>query len=267
MKDNLRSVEDSDFTDSERAIFYSVKLADDITFFCKSAEGESVILDVVCYVPPGHLWQVSLIQSLAIPPPAKLRPRRGERCRQFILAGELTLHPNKKLSLWRQLPILSACVREKWNDPTETGEELYEEFEKWKNLNSFVARLTSTGFAPWFNLPIWQLRMALEERPVEGSAMESRLCVASEWILHCADSIFKNTTSKEELDEGTARALGTGSLCDDSLPPLSVERWGFWKKRFSEFATDTSSLKLDSPITGRILDTWKRMNVVVKQAS
>lgn len=60
-------------------------------------------------------------------------------------------------------------------DPTYTGEELEEEFSMWKNFNSFVARLTDTGFAPWLNLPIWQLRIALEEPVVARPATECRL--------------------------------------------------------------------------------------------
>ncbi|KAH6678206.1 hypothetical protein B0J14DRAFT_635359 [Halenospora varia] len=129
--------------------------------------------------------------------------------------------------------------------PTYTSEELSKEFIKWKNLNSFVARFTSTGFAPWVNLPIWQLRMALEEPPVKGSAMEC-------WISHLQGY---------ELDESTVRSLRTGPLCDDK-PPLSVERWEFWKERFSELAADAGSLGLDSAITGRISDSLKSMDAV-----
>lgn len=146
-------------------------------------------------------------------------------------------------------------------DPTYTGEELEEEFSKWKNFNSFVARLTDTGFAPWLNLPIWQLRIALEEPVVARPAMECRLWVASEWILHCAGPIYKDMKSTEELDESTARALETGSLSED-VRPLSLERWAFWKKRFSEFAADSGCLKLDSVITRRMSDALKSMDAV-----
>lgn len=162
---------------------------------------------------------------------------------------------------------ISTSTRVSWTfaeaslDPTCTGEELIEEFAKWKNLNAFVARLTSTDFAPWLTLPIWQLRMALEESPVKGSAMECRVWVASEWILRCANLIFHDLNSKEELDESTARSLRTGPLCDGK-PPLSVERWKFWKKRFSELATDPDSLGLDSATTERISDVLKSMNAV-----
>ncbi len=146
-------------------------------------------------------------------------------------------------------------------DPTYTGEQLSEDFAKWKSLNSFIARLTSAGFAPWLNLPIWQLRMALEESPVKGPAMECRLWVASEWIIHCANPIFEDLNSKEELDESTARSLRTGPLCDN-IAPMSIERWEYWKKRFSELATDASSLGLDNAIGVRISDALKSMDAV-----
>lgn len=90
MEVSLRSTEDSDFSDSEKAIFNvlkatlqypadaqlkGIKLASDVKFFYKSTNLQSnnseilwdvwaVILDIVYCVPPGHPWQTSLIQSL-----------------------------------------------------------------------------------------------------------------------------------------------------------------------------------------------------------
>jgi hypothetical protein len=146
-------------------------------------------------------------------------------------------------------------------DPTEIGEELIEEFARWKNLNSFVARLTSTCFAYWLHFPIWQLRGALEEPPVKGSAMECRIWVASVWIIHCADIIYEDMNSNEKLNENEARAIGTGTLGND-IQPLSVERWEFWKKRFSKLAADAGSLGLGTDIIGKISDALKSMDAV-----
>lgn len=133
-----------------------------------------------------------------------------------------------------------------------------EEFTKWENLNSFVARLTEAGFAPWLNFPIWQLRMALEEPPVKGPAMACRLRVATEWVIHCADAIFEEINLKEELDESLSRALKTGSLYEGK-PPLSVERWNFWKKRFIEIIGNLGNLDLDSSFTRRLSDAYWKM--------
>lgn len=86
----MQSVQDIDFTDSERAMFNVLratlqyptnpqakreKLVDDIIFFCKSrGEGVdvgvilwelwAVIVDIACDIPSDHSWQEILIQSL-----------------------------------------------------------------------------------------------------------------------------------------------------------------------------------------------------------
>ncbi|RDL35973.1 uncharacterized protein BP5553_06585 [Venustampulla echinocandica] len=232
MEISLRSIDFSHFTDSERAIFNVLRVT--LQYPANpQVKGAKLADDISFFL---------LIRSLD-----NLRQR-----------DDLISDHGQP---WKELPNLSFSAREQWSDPTVTGEGLSEEFAKWKNLNSFVARLTSTGFAPWLHLPIWQLRTALEEPPVEGSAMECRLWVASEWIIYCADPIFKYMTPNEELDEGTARALRTGTLCDGKSP-LGVERWGFWKKRFSKFAADASGLKLDSAITGRISNALNIMDAV-----
>lgn len=127
------------------------------------------------------------------------------------------------------------------------------ELSKWKNLNSFAVQVTSTDFAPWLTLPIWQLRAALEEPTVKGSVMDCRLWVATEWIVIRTGIIYEKMNSKEELDESTARELRGGSLYED-IPPLSIERWELWKKRFSELDADASRLKLDSSTTEGIPD-------------
>ena len=150
-------------------------------------------------------------------------------------------------------------------DPTFNGEEMSErlsqDLSQWKNFNSFIARLTSTGFAPWMNLPIWQLREALEEPPDAGPAMSCRMWVASEWIIHCASPIFQYLDSKEKLSEGSARAIRTGSLYSDK-PPLSVERWNFWKKRLSEIASEANRLELNHAATAHILDALTKMDAI-----
>ncbi|KAI0378644.1 hypothetical protein F5Y04DRAFT_142704 [Hypomontagnella monticulosa] len=277
----LESIGNIAFTEPERAIAnvlkatlqYPVnteakasKLADDIEFFCKCLQSDihfdemlwevwRVVLELVSYVPPDHQWQESLVQSLV-----DLRQRNYSNSK------------HDELRFLKDLSNLSFCVREYWNDPTdvnpalwtgETDKELLEEFFKWKNLNSFVARVTSTGFAPWLNLPIWQLRVALEEPPLKGPLLECQLWVASEWIIYCADLIFEDVNSKEELNEAMARVLRRGSLCADK-PPLGIERWEFWKKRFSDLSADADSLGLNSTLSERMTEALKKMESVEK---
>lgn len=180
---------------------------------------------------------------------------------EFIGLHERTMerYSTSNLLLYLSVYLSLMCLL----DPTYTGEDVGEEFTKWEYLNSFVARLTEAGFAPWLNFPIWQLRMTLEEPPVKGPAMACRLRVATEWVIHCANAIFDEINSKEELDESLARTLRTGPLYEGKTP-LSIERWDFWKKRFSEIGGDLGDLEVDSAISGRILDALRSMDAVGK---
>lgn len=96
--------------------------------------------------------------------------------------------------------------------------------------------------------------------------MDCQVWVATEWIIQCANILFEFFCSKEELDEAATRAFRTGSLCDDNkVPILSIERWNFWKERFSDIAADADNLGLDSTTTARIPDALKRMDEVAKK--
>ncbi|KAI1772962.1 hypothetical protein F4818DRAFT_424505 [Hypoxylon cercidicola] len=268
MEPNLQYVEDR-VEDIEKSIFNvlkatlqyptipqakAAKLAHDIVFLDETdGSGETLwdvwflILDMAACIPPGHEWQDSLLQSLGI-----------------LCKRDQPIAKHSGAPSWKELPSFRMCVREKWLDPAGTGEEteeLLEEFSRWKNLNSFVARLPSHGFIPGINFPVWQLREALEEPPVEGRALECQIWVATEWIINCADILFDEMNSKEEPDKDTARAFRGGSLYD-GRPPFSLERWAFWKTRFSELSANATSLGLDSATIARISDALKSMDSV-----
>jgi hypothetical protein len=138
------------------------------------------------------------------------------------------------------------------------------EIDKWINLNSFATRLTSKDFAPWLQFPIWELRIALEAPPLKGATMNCRLYVASEWIIRCGDVVILDMCSNEKLKESLALALQTGPLCLDT-PPLSMKRWGFWKRRFLEICANRKTLELDDAISGRIIDTLYSMMIAEEQ--
>ncbi|KAL2755758.1 hypothetical protein ACRALDRAFT_1076755 [Sodiomyces alcalophilus JCM 7366] len=235
------------------------KIADDISFFCRTNKPGIVlwpvwfaVIDIAGCIPPDHPWQHSLVQALD-----NLRHRGGS-----VLGNIQTL-------LWEDLPYLSMAMREKWNGPLDYDEddEMGEKCRQWKNLNSFVARLTRLGFRPWLNFPIWELREVLEEPPwaqepsEKALEMDSRLCAASEWMIQCADIVFEWMAEAGELDEDDARALQTGSLCKD-IAPMSVERWEFWKERFAAFAADAENLGLDSAAVALITEALASMGAV-----
>lgn len=101
-------------------------------------------------------------------------------------------------------------------------------------MKSFIARFVATQPVIWLTFPVWQLRETLEkERPFSKPARECELWIACEWMIQCAGPLLKELTSDDELSEDDARCFATGTLLDCEKP-LSIERWRFWEKRFSE---------------------------------
>ena len=132
-----------------------------------------------------------------------------------------------------------------------------------KNQASFFARLSSLGVRQWDIFPIWMLRDALEEPTTKGPQMESRLWVATEWVIKCADVILEFISVERQLDPAMARALRGGKLCED-MEPASLERWAFWKGRFGKLAGDVGGLEVDGSIVARITEALGRMDEVGK---
>jgi len=91
--------------------------------------------------------------------------------------------------------------------------------------------------------------------------MECRLWVAREWIIRCRHVVFVDMSSKQEPDKGTTRAIQPGLLAK-GIPPLSVERWEFWKKRFLEIANSRDDLELSYATSLLVAETKRRMNAI-----
>ncbi|KAI8628014.1 hypothetical protein F5Y19DRAFT_486337 [Xylariaceae sp. FL1651] len=248
----------------------AAKLANDINFICEAEDRSdgfkgptiylwTLVIGIASCIPPDHSWQDCLVQAVGI-----LRQRED-------------IVPGTKFSRWKELPDLSMAMRELWLDPAsgsnEPDAELLEElvknhFFRWKNQNSFAARLTGSSFAFFLFLPTCQLRVALEEPPMKGPIQECRLWVACEWIIHCTEYIYKEFSKNLEPKHDTAfrAAFRTGSICGDDVPILGVKRWEFWKKRLDEVAANAVDLKLDNAVAERVSDTIRLMETVQKKA-
>lgn len=137
-------------------------------------------------------------------------------------------------------------------DPTDLEAWTPEDVSSWKNINIFTAKLTSPDFAPWLTFPIWQLRSALEEPLEPGPILDSRLWVATEWILRSGQVVFEDMTSQDPLGEDTARALATGPLVEPGVSPRSSQRLSFWKNKLLEMHQDSQSLGLDDGTARRM---------------
>ncbi|KAI0100921.1 hypothetical protein GGR51DRAFT_563801 [Nemania sp. FL0031] len=264
---SLQFVEGSGLPPADRAIFNilkasleytasteikSAKLAQDINFIVSAENRDdgiphilhyiwSLILEISQCIPSEHPWQDSLLQAIA-----GLRQQDG-------------IVPGTTVSPWKELPYLQLVIREHWIGPMENTED---EFARWQNLNSFVARLTSSSSTPGPSLPIWQLREALEEPPTKGLAQECRLWVACEWIIRCSGIIYRHMN----LRRRDKRALGTGSLCR-GVRHFRIDRWNFWKKRLAEITADAENLELGNAILERISHAIRTMEAVPEECS
>lgn len=98
-------------------------------------------------------------------------------------------------------------------------------------MNSFAARLLGKGLVPWTQFAIWQLRDALEEPILPGSAMNCNISAATEWIFQGGVEFFRQLT--EDVSEDNTRMTEAGSLYQGKAG-LCRARWDFWEMRFSE---------------------------------
>jgi hypothetical protein len=148
-------------------------------------------------------------------------------------------------------------------DPTELDVFENKDIIKWKNLNSFVARITNNDFAPWLTFPIWELRSALE-CPIDKrtSVKSCRIWVATEWILRCGDIIYDDMSSQEQLDEDTSVVIAPGFLCE-CMSPRSIQRWEFWRKRFLDIVSEWDRLELEGVTRDRVSNAAMKMDAVV----
>ncbi|KAJ4328962.1 hypothetical protein N0V84_000533 [Fusarium piperis] len=246
-------------------------LADDIRKLCAAQKSESDIsdfldalwvnlLEIASCAPPDHPWQSTLVQAVQ-----NLQKTGGP-----VGQGDKTEDLD-----WKDLPELDMHMRDRWFvvDPTDLDGWTLEEVTKWKNFNSFAARITTSSFAPSLTFPIWQLRSALEmgleddlsddsddtgEEQDKGPAIDSRLWNATEWVLFCGEIVFRDMSSKEELDEDLARAFMPGLLCFD-INPRSVERVKFWRKRLLQISAQKDALGLSADLAERVSRAAERL--------
>lgn len=116
--------------------------------------------------------------------------------------------------------------------------------DEWLNFSSFLARLYSERIVGWQNFPIWGLRSGLEyplpEKP-DGSAGDVWTRVACEWIFQSAPRILLESllhTCSDEPEGGIHGRPFSGGPLYSGKSGFSLERWCFWKHRFSEIRAE-----------------------------
>ncbi|CAG7930784.1 unnamed protein product [Penicillium olsonii] len=181
-----------------------------------------ILLEVVLNVPVDHPWHDILTATVV-----ELRREGGT-----VAAS------NPKLK-WEDLPFLRMYLFDKW---AELDDYTPEDLEAWKQFNSFASRLLSPDFTPWLILPYWEIAAGLETVVEDAAVFECKIWAATEWLIRCGSIIFRDMSSKEELDSETSLSMKPGPLCAD-IPPLSVQRWDFWHSRLVELIENDTSNK------------------------
>ncbi|KAK4182290.1 hypothetical protein QBC35DRAFT_510256 [Podospora australis] len=250
-------------TDETEPLAKGTKLANDIAWIWQSADKDlfqmstwyvwKVLLDVVQCVPSEHPWQTLLVEAVV-----NLSRREGTISDRYE-------HPERVL--FQDLPDLGMALLESWQEPRYVnGYDSPQFLQGYRNLNSFLAHLSLlVDRIPWTRFAIDQLRIALEEEPDEladAAAVECKLWVATEWIIHGAETLrwlirdFEH--SGEELDDdGENRTFRKGPLVPE-CKSLGSDRWNFWKKRFAEIASGNGG-ELDAATIERVKTAWEIM--------
>ncbi|KAF1345685.1 hypothetical protein BDV97DRAFT_26388 [Delphinella strobiligena] len=98
--------------------------------------------------------------------------------------------------------------------------------KRWRNYNSFEARLLAKDICNCSLHGLWAFRMALEDPTYYWGPAELLLDVAIDWLEIAGDKLL---TSNEEWDPS--------SPGDDSwsgYPGFCAERWNLWARRLDE---------------------------------
>ena len=77
------------------------------------------------------------------------------------------------------------------------------------------------------------LRNALENKNTVREVANCNISVASEWIIRTGMQLYKEARNGEPLLDDDPSMKITGPLYEGK-PGLCLERWLFWKSRFSE---------------------------------
>ncbi|KAI0146094.1 hypothetical protein GGR57DRAFT_292120 [Xylariaceae sp. FL1272] len=273
----FRELEADDLTEEEKSIFdvfkaslsypapnnlLAERLSNDIVFFCKSAvvEGDpgttlmmvwGMMFDMIRHIPPDHVWQDVWISALK------------------TLQTQQNLPPDDRempngLS-WQELPWLldnlSLIV-----ENTRARDQIM-----WKNVSSFAARLYGSDLTNTDIYPISDFRYTVETYKSDESVPEIPLWVTTEWAIRCSDKLWEFLKQAEEPQGALANWYEFGPAFVDvkGVGLLSIERWGLWKKWFSErkehLAKDNSSTA-NSAMLARVSAALKKMERAESQS-
>ncbi|KFY04839.1 hypothetical protein O988_00488 [Pseudogymnoascus sp. VKM F-3808] len=152
---------------------------------------------------------------------------RAVQQQKFDGASEVTIW-DEKVKVWSDLPLFGASVRDAFNRAPGTGSADDFSASQWRNINAFLARLTSLSpSVPAFDFSmfgLWTLRSAFEATN-EPSTAEAD--AAKVWLEYAGDVLTK--LSKEEKSFPAKIGAGGGTFADKEWKGFNPERLQVWQ--------------------------------------
>ncbi|KAI0387354.1 hypothetical protein F5Y04DRAFT_274207 [Hypomontagnella monticulosa] len=192
------------------------------------------------------VWETLIDIAAQIPPNSQA---------QDVLVASIILLDQGPNEMFKGLPCFDWSLRDNWNRSPAVGEDDDDDDEddtmfnnsQWLNLNSFLAKLHTKHNIGWWNYAIWELRSGLETElsPISGKPEpDTRVRVASEWAIQSAsrllnDSLCHACQDYPEGEDGKGYPFKAGPLFSGASG-YSLERWCFWKRRFTEIKSEVS---------------------------
>ncbi|OBT40170.1 hypothetical protein VE00_08809 [Pseudogymnoascus sp. WSF 3629] len=141
-------------------------------------------------------------------------------------ASEVTVW-GEKVKVWSDLPLFGASVRDAWNRAPGTGSANDFSASQWKNINGFLARLTSlSSSTPAFDFSmfgLWTLRSASEANEPSPADVDA----GKVWFEYAEDVLTK--LSKEEKSFPAKVGAGGGSYADKEWTGFNPQRLEVWQ--------------------------------------
>ncbi|CAK7235817.1 hypothetical protein SBRCBS47491_009423 [Sporothrix bragantina] len=180
--------------------------------------------------------------------------------------GTIQIWAGDPLRLWDDLPLFAQRMVEISDSPAidDDFEPLTEHAARhWRNQCAFMARCLDGEVAGWDDYALVALSSALE-RDNWTSALHLRceLLAATEWVIYSGPTLLsfaeQNDHSKNSGDYGGGDGDGDGnsSVYNDDIPSgplfsgpdgLSVQRWDFWRARFTALLDQSKTLLEQKP--------------------
>ncbi|VUC27142.1 unnamed protein product [Clonostachys rosea] len=172
----------------------------------------------------------------------------ADNCRILAIACDMVyrlkgnVDEDRREGRWGSRRLDIRCTELGQMIPEEEDDHLEDFLLAWKQINSFFSHLVNRGYHGGLSEAFLEIGRGLEEPIKEGSVMDCRVWIAAEWMINCGDLMFKLINNLEEVTDDTSDdscdELRPGPLYGKELPPFTLDRWEFWKKRFAELGAN-----------------------------